>query len=151
MIPADHPWRRLSALVDWDLRFARLPHDVWGVTDHDARTITLDIDLNQAERRSTIAHELEHVARGPVTPLQEAREEARVEQAAARRLIGLEQLLDALRWSRSIEELADELWVDVALARTRLQHLHPSEHHWLARQLGHTQIEDGSRDEHLTA
>lgn len=118
--------------------WARLPVGVFAWTDHASRRIVMDAGLLQAERRSTLAHELEHVARGPLPadPVLAAREEIACEEAAARRLIPLEALLDALRWSSDVCELADELWVDVQLARVRLERLHPSERAWLAERLG---------------
>lgn len=65
----------------------------------------------------------------------EAKQEAVVDQTAAHLLIPLDALTDALRWAHNLAELADELWVDEATVRTRLDHLHPSERAWLRRQL----------------
>lgn len=135
----DHPWRRLRQRADWLLRWSRLPGNYAGLTDHRSRTIWLDSRLLQAERRCTIAHELEHVERGPVPtdPVLAAREEAAIDKIVARRLIGLHALGDALAWSLNLDEAADELWVDVPTLRTRLEHLHPSERAYLRRRLQH--------------
>lgn len=81
----------------------------------------------QAQRRSTLTHELVHVERGSAPPLWRAQDEHRTKVAAAYRLISLERLIDGLRWARSWSELAEELWVDEETARIRVQHLHPSE------------------------
>lgn len=135
----DHPWRRLRALADWLLRWSRLPGDLMGLTDHRTRTIWMDRRLLQAERRCTIAHELEHVERGPLPtdPVLAAREEAAIDKAVARRLIGFDALAAALSWSLDLDEAADELWVDVPTLRTRLEHLHPAERAELKRRLEH--------------
>ena len=62
----DHPWRRLRDRPDWLLEWDMLPPGLMGSTCHRRRVITLDLRLSQAERRCTIAHELEHVERGPM-------------------------------------------------------------------------------------
>lgn len=122
-----HPWRSLRALTDWTLHWADLGDDLLGETDHDRRTVTLTTGMTQAQRRATIAHEVVHAERGSVPRWMQAREESHVDQIAARRLIEWPALLDACRWARTLEELAEELWVDEATAECRLQHLHPSE------------------------
>lgn len=45
-----------------------------------------------------------------------------VEQIAARRLVSLDALVDAVRWcgTESLAELAEHLWVDVTAVRARL-------------------------------
>lgn len=135
----DHPWRRLRALADWSLQWAHLPEGLLGWADHRTNTIALDPCQTQAERRCTIAHELEHVLRGPVPadPWLAAREESAVGQAAARALISIEALGDALAWSLDVHEVADVLWVDVDTLRTRMQHLHPAERAYLRRRTEH--------------
>lgn len=134
-----HPWRDFRHLTDWTLIIADLPPDTMGETCWRTRTVTLQRGLLQAERRSTICHEVRHIKRGPTPaePVMAAREEAEVEQEAARLLIGLRELGEALAWSRDPVEVADELWVDVDTLRTRLAHLHPSERHYLRRRLEH--------------
>lgn len=88
-----HPWRALRSLVDWELRWEQLPHGIWGHTSHDERCIRLTVGMDQAERRSTLAHELEHVWRGPdaVGPWHERQ----IDIAAAKRLIPLDALIRA--------------------------------------------------------
>ena len=133
----DHPWRRFRGLTDWTLRHDCLPAGMCGRTDFATRTITLDSRLLQAERRCTIAHEMEHVARGPVPvdPLLAAREEESIDRAVARRLIPLARLGEALAWSVSLAEAADELWVDVPTLQARLRSLCPAELAYLATRL----------------
>lgn len=102
--------------------------------------IWLDRRLGQAGRRSTLAHELVHLDRGmPVGDARaRTREEAAVEATAARRLVSLAQLSDALRWVRtgSVSELADELWVDETVIRARLNGLTAAERDVLGRVIG---------------
>lgn len=134
-----HPWRAFRHETDWTLRLDLMPAGVAGVTCWETMTVTLDVHLLQAERRCTIAHEMEHIRRGPPPddPLLAEREESAVEQAAARRLISLADLGEALAWARSLSEAAEELWVDPPTLQTRLDHLHPSEHAYLTRRLEH--------------
>lgn len=131
-----HPWRELrDHWPDWAVVFADMA--VAGLTCWRSKTITLDRGLLQAERRSTLAHELEHVRRGPVPGNRffAAREETLVEREAARRMIDIRDLGEALAWAHDLHEAADELWVDVELLRARLDGLHPSERAYLRRRL----------------
>lgn len=130
-----HPWRRFRELVDWTLHFAYLPDGILGLTDFGARTVTIAQGLTQAERRCTIAHETEHIHRGPVPAFYRAREEEAVDCNVARQLIEIRALGDALAWAHNEHEAAEELWVDVATLRARLRHLHPCERHYLRRRL----------------
>ncbi len=119
-----HPWRELRHLTHLSVEFKELRVGLWGYTrGHD---ITIDSSLLQDERRCTLAHELEHARRGH-QGCQPPAVEALVREAAARRLITFEHLLDALRWARTAEELCEELWVDAETLHTRLTKLHPSE------------------------
>lgn len=119
-----HPWRRLRALAHVDLHWADLPAGVRGVTA--GNRIWLDLSQLQAERRCTLAHELEHLERGHDGCVSGA-EERRVREAAARRLITLERLLDVAAWTRCPAEAAEELWVDEDTLNARLEGLTPSE------------------------
>lgn len=89
-----HPWRALRGLphitLRWSAAVAR--------GRVDGHTITLHPLLTQAERRSTLAHELVHLERGPAPPHLTAREELLVEEIAARRLVDLDDLADAIVW-----------------------------------------------------
>lgn len=132
-----HPWRLLRDLTTWTM--------LWEVPSSGARaeihwpsqTITMHPRLLQAERRSVLAHELEHVARGPFPGWAREREEETVNAAAARKLIDIRRLGEALAWSTDAHEVADELWVDVPTIEARLRHLHPAERHYLRRRLAH--------------
>lgn len=120
----NHPWRRLrDQHPRIDVVWAPLPDGLAGYWDGH-RTIVLDSALTQAARRSTLEHELAHVERGPVPAdaVLAAREEATVDEIAARRLIPLGLLVDALRWCQGAAgaALADEVWTDQHTLNVRL-------------------------------
>ncbi|MFV8136484.1 hypothetical protein ACNQR7_02820 [Mycolicibacterium senegalense] len=98
-------------------------------------TIWLCKTLTQAERRSTLTHELLHVARGIAPPQLQAREERQVDELAARRLISLNDMLRGLRSAQDDRELADALWTDVHTVRVRRETLTPVEVAWLDEHL----------------
>lgn len=131
-----HPWRAFRELTDWTLRWAQLPDGVWGQTCWVTKTVTLTTGMNQAERRCTIAHETQHVLRGPVPAAFEVREEVAVDRNVARLLLpDIHAIGEALAWAPRIEEAAEELWVDGIILETRLRTLHPSERAYLRRRL----------------
>lgn len=131
-----HPWHRLSALPDWELRWHRPEDDPdAGFTLFDERVISLRTDLSPEERRCTLLHECLHAERGPtlVGVLQE-REELRVRRETARLLLpAIEEVADALAWAHSLGEAAGELHVDVDVLRDRLRWLDPAERAHLRR------------------
>jgi hypothetical protein len=119
-----HPWRHLADHhPDIEVCWHDLPPDTLGYTD--GATVVLANGLTQAERRCTLTHELGHVHRGPLPadPWLAAREHAAIDREAARLLVELHALADALRWSDDADEVADELWVDVPTLRARLADL----------------------------
>lgn len=134
MVDEFHPWRDAGHL---DVRWANLEQRL-GAYDPDSRVIWLSHGLTQAERRSTLTHELIHAERGDepcCTSWHDDKQERLVDGMAARRLIPLEQLVLALRWSQDERELAEELWVDVATVRARLEGLMPAETDWIESHL----------------
>jgi uncharacterized protein (DUF1778 family) len=72
------------------------------------------------ERKCVMSHELVHDERGPVPRWLTAREESTVREESARRLIALDALAQALRWTSFITEAAAELAVDVPTLQARL-------------------------------
>lgn len=125
-----HPWRHLADNHPEIIVSTRheLPGTMMGY--RRGNRIWLCRTLNQAERRSTLTHELQHLWRGPVprdSHHATMREEQIVSALAARQLIPLAKLVDALRWTRDEYELADELWVDAPTVRCRIQCLDPIE------------------------
>ncbi|WP_181312505.1 hypothetical protein [Nocardioides campestrisoli] len=115
-------------MVDWTVHWSdHLPPGVLGLTDYARRTVTLALGMTQAERRSTIAHELVHIERGPVPAAYVAREERIVDVITARQLVDFHELVDAMVWSLDEHEIADALWVDPAVVVVRLRTLTPLE------------------------
>lgn len=126
-----HPWRLLRSRPHLRLQVVDLGDDgPLGCTD--GQTITLTTGLLQAERRCVVLHELIHEERG-IPHSEDPREECAVEQEVARRLVSLDVLSDAVRWSQDIHEVADACWVTPDVLRTRWQHLQPTERHHLSR------------------
>lgn len=123
-----HPWRELRALAHVVVHYDDLRAGDWGATDGQPR-IWLDRQLGQVERRCMLGHGLEHIRRGR-RGRQDERTERQVEAAAARYLLPDPRVVAALVWARGdVEAAADELWVDEATLRARLdsRHLHPAE------------------------
>lgn len=98
-----------------------MPINVPGATDGHS-TIWLDKHLQQVERRCILTHELVHLRHGHTT-CQTTTAEIDVRVETARRLITLEALIAASRWTQHIEELADELWVVPTVLTDRITHL----------------------------
>ena len=141
-----HPWRRLRDLVDVTLHW----HDggVAGWCRHSTQDVSLRRGMTQAERRSTICHEMVHLERGPAVKGYIAWDEREVSKEAARRLLpDVRAVGEALAWASCLEEAADELWVDLGTLRVRLEHLHPAERGYLKRRL--EDQDEGSTEDHL--
>lgn len=130
-----HPWRALAA----EVKVRKVSFDEDGAWDPDQPAyIWLDSRLSQAGRRSTLTHELIHLERGDAagcTSWHDRHQEQLVDRVAARRLIGMAELVDALLWSQDERELADTLWVDVATVKARLAGLTPGEKDEIERRI----------------
>ncbi|OBB49776.1 hypothetical protein A5755_04500 [Mycolicibacterium fortuitum] len=135
-----HPWRHAAEhYPDVVINCRReLPDRVWGITSFSLRKVWICRRLRQVHRRCTLTHELIHLERGPVPsdPVQLAKEERIVDELAARRLIELPDLIDGLKWTQDLAELADALWVDMPTLRTRMSTLGPLETAELEHELG---------------
>lgn len=126
-----HPWRDARGRKHLDITFDG-PRTHRGRHAVDGR-IVLHPTMTQAERRSTLAHELVHDERQvyPRDVVLAAREERTVETIAARRLIDLNDLVEVLRWTRHEEEAAEELWVDVPMLLALIRSLTEDERLWI--------------------
>lgn len=134
-----HPWRALRRRPAIDVTWRPLEGHL-GLTD-GRNEIVLDPRQSQRQRRCTLTHELAHIELGHVggcTP----GEEAAARQWAARVLIGMDDLMSALRWADDLETVADELWVDAPTLLDRLDGLDAAERQQLI-DLHHT-IEQGA-------
>lgn len=132
------PWDDLASRPDLTYGTTRLPHgDEWWLPQR--RAIITDSRLSRVERRCALAHALAHVDHQDVCQPDNARvagkQETWADQDAAHRLIALDDLAVALRWSSRPSEIADDLQVTEDVLQTRLDHLHPSERAYLHRQL----------------
>jgi hypothetical protein len=110
---------------------------IMGFTCHSTRTVTLAMGMSQAERRCTIAHETEHILRGPVPPHEAMQEELVIDRTVATLLIpSLREVADAMvRAHGRLGAAADELWVDDYLLQVRLASLTGSERAYVDRRL----------------
>lgn len=139
-----HPWRRMRDLgPDWKLRWSRdLPWDVYGFTDHASRTITLREGMTYAERRSTIAHEVEHALRGPVASHAVLAEELLIDRRVSRLLLpSMRDVCDALIYHHGCyEQTSDELAVDPLMLEVRLSALWAREREYLSRRLAEVEL-----------
>ncbi len=102
--------------LSWSVLDGRL-----GETD-GATVIRLHPHQSQVQRRCTLAHELAHIELGHTAGCNSL-EEKQATQLAARWLITMPMLLDALRWTEELEEAADILWVDMPTLMARLDGL----------------------------
>jgi hypothetical protein len=128
-----HPWRTIRSRSDITVRWRRLDGRL-GEWCEDTHTMTLDPRQLQRERRCTATHEAIHAERGDRCG--DPKTEARVRRETARRLISIRALGDAyLFWGDDLASLAEELWVDEDVLRTRLDHLHPAERGYLQQRL----------------
>lgn len=135
------PWRHLRRLAHINLRWTDDEEELadayaWYYVDHDE--IVMDSRLTQRERRSVLGHELCHAINrdqpSGIRVLDDI-QELHADRWAARRLIDIRPLGEALAWSEDLEEVAEELWVTRDLVEVRLAHLHPSERAYLIRRL----------------
>ena len=117
------PWHALAEFDHVRVVFDDLPPRRRGEIDFGTETITLQRRLDPTAQRCTLAHELVHLERGPVVMCHAPREERAVAAIAARRLVPIEALAEALRWSQDERAVADELSVDVRTVRARLRSL----------------------------
>lgn len=134
-----HPWRVVrERLAEWHVVHAFLPTSL-GQTDAATKTITLHSGLDQAGRRTTLAHELQHALRGDDGACP-AGVETRIDRCAARALMPIGLLGDVLVWATCLDEAAEELWVDVPMLLVRLRNLSAAETAELSRRLEDVQI-----------
>ena len=135
-----NPWKHLRTYRRVELTVCSLPAGTRAYVDFDARHIFMDSSLLQRERNDALAHELTHLERGrPVAGFEDAEERA-VNEAVARRLIPLDALVQALRWSRNPTELAEDLNCTEATVLTRLAGLTPDESVLIRSALDHGEV-----------
>ncbi|MDN5918555.1 MAG: ImmA/IrrE family metallo-endopeptidase [Pseudonocardia sp.] len=105
------------------IRHADLDQGLMGLTTYRDNTVDLASDLTAAEWRSTLAHELVHLTRGPVPRALAAVEEVAVQRVTAELLIPPAAALAQLdrSWSdQEIQTLAARYAVDRDVIETVL-------------------------------
>lgn len=112
----------LERYPDWVIREVDLGGVIPEVMSPARKVILLEHRHNAAVRRCSLAHAIAHLDLGHHRTLAgwfEKREEAHADDLAARRLIPLESLAHAIAWTRSREEVAVELEVDLPTLAVR--------------------------------
>lgn len=127
------PWGEIPP--GWSVDLVAMP--VRGMCRWNRRTILLDIRLSRVEERCTLTHELIHAERGPFPRWLTTREEGIVDAKAARRLIPLDALGEALAWSLHPSVAAEELDVDPPTLEALLRDLAAAEVEALRQRLEH--------------
>ena len=138
MSSAYSPWADLAARPDLTLVWQPMVGRV-GEYVHALRLIRLDPRMPRRQARAVLAHELRHAdAADTLTQCAHVnlRQEQRADRTAARLLIDVHQLADAMvLHDRRHSAVAVELHVSDRLLGVRLDHLHPSERAFLTRRL----------------
>lgn len=106
--------------------------------------------LHQVERRCHLAHELAHRDLGHSgqcewsdAARQTRRQEGEADQLAARRLVRLDQLVNALCWSDDHHEVADYLWVTPHILNVRVENMYGGERTRVAVELRRRMAAEG--------
>ena len=129
-----NPWAHLATQKDITFGVTRLPAGLgWWIPSE--RAIVLDDRLTRVGRRVVLAHELAHVDLGHAemawfgvkTDDLGRLLESQADRLAARRLIQVNDLADAIAASEDTWTVAEELDVDVDTLWIRLRHLNPRE------------------------
>lgn len=102
------------------------------------QVILTDRPLDRIESRCTLAHAVAHLDLQHLSVFDgvvEAREELAADKLAARRLLRVDDMADALMEDRPTEDTARLLRVTLDVLRTRDRFMHPAERGYLARRL----------------
>lgn len=139
MLNTYSPWDELASYGRrLDLRWHPLAARA-GQYEHHLRRITLDPRMPRRQIRSVLCHELRHAEAGDEhTACDRAnlRQEQAADQRAARMMVDVRDLARAMVLHDCHHSaVAVELRVSDRLLGVRLDHLHPSERHWLGGQL----------------
>ena len=118
-----HPWRHAR---DLDLTIELVPN-LRARGTYSAGLVQIRQGLSQRERRATLAHEIVHYERGDegvaCSRWHLQKLERQVHLVAARRLITIEDLADAVISEPDYHCMAHKLWVDDYTFRLRLAHV----------------------------
>lgn len=129
------PWEYVGERYpEWVVRFTDL-RGLPELMSWDEKVILLELHRGMAERRCDLAHALGHLDLEHRGDTFNMKHEEAARRYAAKMLIDLEPLADAMAWSESREEVAELLRVDLPTLSKRLEHLHPGERGYLQRRL----------------
>ena len=101
----------------------------------DSRVILLERSRTIAEHRCDLAHAIAHIDLAHRGDTFNTKHEEAANRYAAKLMIGLEPLSEAMAWSDNYAEVAELLRVDERTLRMRLQCLHPAERAYLKQRL----------------
>lgn len=136
MINTYSPWAELTA-TNLTLEWKSLPGRRLGEYHRANGLILLDPAMPRRQARSVLCHELRHHEYGDVgiaCALGNQKQEVRADREAARLLIDIHDLADAIvTHDHHQSAVAVELRVSAVMLASRLRHLHPSEVHFLRR------------------
>lgn len=111
-----------------------LPDDLLGYYDFATDSIWINSRQSQVGQRCTLAHELIH-ARDKDKPISDPwlnqKRERQVEREAACQLITVEQIAEAIRWDHNPLALCDQLNVDLAILKARIDALTENDRNYL--------------------
>lgn len=129
------PWADIGERYpDWVVRF----DDLRGLPElmcWDAQVILLEGARTVPERRSDLAHAIGHLDLEHRGDTFNRKHEESASRYAAKLLIDLDVLAEAMLWSNDYREVAELLRVDIPTVKKRLEHLHPVERSYLNRAL----------------
>lgn len=132
------PWDELAARQDLELRWREL-HGRVGRYQHHLRRITLDPRMPRRQIRAVLCHELRHADAGDehtACDRTNLRQEQQADRRAAFMLIDIRDLARAMVLHDCHHSaVAVELNVSDRLLGVRINHLHPTETHWINGQL----------------
>lgn len=108
------PWDRFAELTDWTLRWEPLPRGRWGMTYWSTKTVVIAEGLSETQQRCTLAHELEHIDRGPFYAHLTDLEEGIINVVVAARMVSTAELDDLPERvaQLGIPAVADQIGVD---------------------------------------
>lgn len=94
------------------------------------KVILLEDEHSRVSRRCSLAHAVAHIDLGHQATgggVLGVRQEAAADVLAARRLVAVAAIAQAVLYVESFAELAHEVEVDEHMLGVRIQHMHPSE------------------------
>lgn len=129
------PWDDVGARYpDWIVRSVDL-RGLHELMCWEERVILLEVTRSIAERRSDLAHAIGHLDLEHRGDTYNMKHEEAASRYAAKMLIDLRVLGEAMAWSDSRAEVAELLRVDELTLAKRLEHLHAAERGYLQRRL----------------